>query len=64
MPFYPATLKRVREQRELTQEALAKRARVHRVSVARWETGARTPTVIELEKVAAALKVKVTDLLK
>jgi transcriptional regulator with XRE-family HTH domain len=46
----------------MTQEQLAKESGVHRVTIARYETGATSPTVRSLEKIAAALNVPVSDL--
>lgn len=37
----PTGLKRIRRELDLTQEALAERLGVRRVTVARWETGHR-----------------------
>ena len=64
MPWNAATLKRLRERRGLTQQQLAERVGVHRVTVAKLETGALRPGVDVLEGLAKALNVKVTDLLK
>jgi transcriptional regulator with XRE-family HTH domain len=63
MPWNPAQLKTLREQRGLSQVALAERAGTHPISVAKWETGGRTPSIDLLEKLAKALRVPVTDLL-
>lgn len=64
MPWNAATLKRLRERRGLTQQQLAERVGAHRVTIAKLETGAVRPGVEVLERLAKALKVKVTDLLK
>ena len=64
MPWNPSQLKKLREQRGLSQVALAERAGTHPISIAKWETGGRTPTIEALEKLAKALRVPVTDLLK
>jgi transcriptional regulator with XRE-family HTH domain len=62
---FGAMLKRLREERGLTQEALAKKARVHRVYVAQLETGAKdNPSLAVAQRIARALGVAVTDLLK
>ena len=37
----PKTLQRIRKKLHLTQEQLAEEIGVHRVTVARWETGER-----------------------
>ena len=63
MTWQPERLKTLRERRHLTQDALAQRVGVHRVTIARLETGARQPGLEMLEGLAKALQVKVTDLL-
>ena len=57
-------IKALREQRGLSQESLAAKAGVSRGDLARLETGRHDPTVGTVEKLAKALRVKVTDLLK
>jgi transcriptional regulator with XRE-family HTH domain len=57
-------LKRLREKREWTQQELAEKVGVSRVTVARIEIGNRKPSLELLERLAKALKVKVGDLLK
>lgn len=59
-----ATLKRLRERRGLTQAQLASRIGVHRVTIATWETGRYRPSIDALPRLAKALNVKVTDLIK
>ena len=55
---------RLREQRGITQEALADKAGIHRVSLANIERGAKQPTLDSLERLAKALRVSLLDLLK
>ncbi len=43
---------------------LAKRVRVHQVTIARLETGTRRPSADLLQRLAKVLKVKMEDLLK
>ncbi len=62
-------LKRIRQEKGLTQDALAKKAGISRVYLAQLEGSAkkppiRTPSMATLERLAKALKVKVGDLLK
>lgn len=64
MPWNPATLKALRNRKKLTQGELAAQVGVLRVTVARWETGTREPTIAGLEGLAKALKVPITALLK
>jgi len=60
---FPRRLKALREERELSQEALARKVGVSREYIARLETGKHDPPLSRLEKLAKALKVKVTELL-
>lgn len=56
-------LKRLRENRGLTQAALAKKAGIARVYLAQVEGNVRTPSLHTLERLARALKVKPGELL-
>ena len=56
-------IRRLREARWLTQAELAKRARLHPVSLARIETGAAVPRVTTLRRLAKALGVGVGKLI-
>ncbi len=56
-------LKKLRTERNLTQDSLAKKAQISREYVARLEGGRQNPTLSTLQKLAKALKVKVGDLL-
>ena len=58
------TVKRLRLDRGLTQETLAKKAGVHRVYIAQIEGQTKVPSVATLEKLAKALGVKVGRLLE
>lgn len=57
-------LKRLREERELTQEKLAKRSGVSHGYLARLEIGMHDPSLSTLAKLAKALKVSVAELLE
>jgi len=57
-------LKRLREQRGLTQEQLAKRAGVSHGYLARLELGMHDPSLSTLARLAKALKVSVAELVK
>ncbi len=57
-------IRRRREARGLTQAVLAKRAKLHRVSLAKIETGAMLPRLTTLARLARALGVPVTELLE
>ena len=54
----------MRNARELTQEALARKAGISLGYLARLETGRQDPSLATLRKLAKALKVKLADLLK
>jgi transcriptional regulator with XRE-family HTH domain len=57
-------VKRIREQRGMTQEQLAEKAGISRTYLARLETARHDPTLSMLEKIAKALRVDVAKLLK
>ena len=57
-------VKEWRERRGMTQEQLAERAGISRPYLARLETARQDPKLSTLEKIARALKVDVTKLLK
>lgn len=56
-------LKRLREQRGLTQEQLAERVLVTRQAVSRWETGETQPGTETLKLLSRALDVSINTLL-
>lgn len=58
------TLKRHREAKGLSQEALARKARITREYVNKLEAGRYDPTVGVLKRLAKALGVPVTELLE
>ncbi len=62
-------LKRIRQEKGLTQDALAKKAGISRPYLAQLEGSAkkapiRTPSMATLERLAKALRVKMGELLK
>lgn len=57
-------LKRLRQERGLSQEELAFQAKVHRTYLSGVERGIRNPTVTVLEGIAAALGVPSSKLLE
>ncbi len=59
-----ANVKRIRNERRLTQQTLADKAKIHRVYLAQIEGATRAPSLEMLERLAKALKVEVGDLLK
>ena len=57
-------LKKARERRKLTQQALADKVGVRQETIARLESGTRQPSMDLLHRLAKALKVKIGDLLE
>ena len=56
-------LRRIREERRLSQRALADRAGVVKSTIYEAEAGRHTPRIQTLEKLADALGVSIVDLL-
>lgn len=56
-------IRRLREQRHMTQEALAERICVSGKAVSKWETGRGLPDISLLEPLARALGISVIELL-
>jgi len=57
-------LRRLRKERELTQEEVGHRSGVHPTEVSRIEAGKRDPQVSTVERLAKALGVSASDLLR
>jgi transcriptional regulator with XRE-family HTH domain len=57
-------IRHFRRQKKLTQEELAKQLGVSIDTIRRWESGLRAPRVTEISKLAEALGVTETELLK
>jgi transcriptional regulator with XRE-family HTH domain len=58
-----SNLRRLRQEKGLSQEAFADEAGIHRTYVSDLERGARNPTITIVEKLAAALGVSAGALL-
>ncbi len=56
-------LRRLRLAKELSQEAFADVAGIHRTYISDLERGARNPSITIIQRLAKALKVKAGDLL-
>lgn len=63
LPIFAANLRRIREERGLSQEALALRAGMDSAEVRRIEQGKRDPGVRILTRLAAALDAAPAELL-
>lgn len=61
---FPETLKELRARRRMTQAALAEKADVSRGYLIRLEQGQQDPTLSMLRRLAKALKVPVTRLVR
>jgi transcriptional regulator with XRE-family HTH domain len=59
-----ARIAEIRAKRGLTQDALAARARLNRVTLARLERAMHPPNLDTLERIARALGVDLVDLVK
>ena len=57
-------LKRIRTKKKMSQGDIARALEVHRAYVSGIETGKRNPTLATIEKLANALGVTASDLLK
>ena len=55
-------LKRIREEKGMTQQTLADQLYVTRQAVSRWECGARYPDILTAKKIAEALNVSMDEL--
>lgn len=55
-------LAEIRKSRGLSQQRLSALSGVHRVTIARFETGKISPTLATVKKLAAALGVKISDI--
>lgn len=58
-----AVIRKLREDKRLTQEELAEKIFVSSKAVSKWETGQGFPDIILLEPIAAALGISVIELL-
>jgi len=59
-----SNLRRLRTDRGLTQEDLSERSNVHQTYLSGVESAKRNPTVEVLERIAAALRVDVSELFR
>lgn len=57
-------IRTLREARELTQEELAERSRIHRTYLSDIERGSRNVALINIERLAKSLSVSLEELFK
>lgn len=60
---FAGTLRKLREEKGLSQKELGKMLFVNHSTIARWESGARLPDLVLLRRLAKCLGVEVTDLI-
>jgi len=58
-----ACIRKLRDERDWSQEELAERAGLHRTYVSAVERGVRNPTITVLERLATALDVTLSEML-
>jgi len=56
-------IKKLREEKNLTQQQLADKLYVSRQTICRWENGSRCPDLITAKKLALELKVSMDELI-
>lgn len=61
---YGEIIRKVRREKGLSQEELAEKAKVDPKTIIQIEGGKRNPTLKTLQKLANALNIPITDLLK
>lgn len=59
---FGSAVKARREQLDLTQEALAEKSYIHRTYLSDIERGTRNPSLINIERLAAALNISLPEL--
>lgn len=61
--LFPKRLQELRDERDLSQEELAKKAKLQSTAISHFETGARKPSFDNLRKLADALETTVDFLM-
>ena len=61
---FGAKVRKIRKEKELSQEELAHKADLHRTYIGMIERAEKNITLVNIEKIANALEVKIEDLLK
>lgn len=58
------TLREIRKGKNLSQEDVANKSKLHRTYISDIERGARNVSLVNIEKIAKALKISLSDLVK
>ncbi len=61
--LFAETIKKIRVDRGLSQRELAERVFVTRITIAKWENGARLPDAVMISRLAKCLSIDVNTLL-
>ena len=62
--IFGENLKRIREEKGISQDELARRIHICRESVSKWETGKASPQLKWVYEIAVALNVNPTELVR
>lgn len=60
---FAESLKKIRQERKLSQQELAKKLGLAQSTIGMWESGRRTPKIAELNRMAKILDITVTRLI-
>ncbi len=61
---FGSKLRQIRQEKKLSQEQLAFKSNLHRTYICDIERGARNVSLVNIQKIANALKIKPEELLK
>jgi transcriptional regulator with XRE-family HTH domain len=64
MKSFAPRLRRARKAHRWTQAELAKRLRVHEMTVSRWERGVELPSLPVLDRIARVLGLSIEELIR
>lgn len=62
--MYNERIRDYREDKDLTQEELAKMLGIKREQLSKYERGIQTPSIIIIKKICDVLEIKIDDLFK
>jgi transcriptional regulator with XRE-family HTH domain len=64
LKYFGNNIKKIRQLNNLSQEKLAEKANLHRTYIGMIERGEKNITLLNIVKIAKALNIKITELLK